>query len=93
MIRNIACEFEGTFSAWDSENAVCEKAVTYWRAMCEESGWQYDNIKGQQREVDVWLKLLTVCPQLLTVPNPHSSGLERIWRNSFLYTQVDGGWT
>ena len=38
VIREIACQYEGKFSAWDFESGVCEKATTYWKAMYEQLG-------------------------------------------------------
>jgi alpha 1,2-mannosyltransferase len=38
VIREIACEYEGQFSAWKDDTAVCEKATNYWNAMYEQGG-------------------------------------------------------
>jgi alpha 1,2-mannosyltransferase len=37
VVRDIACEHEGTFSAWHGETQVCEKATAYWDAMYEQT--------------------------------------------------------
>lgn len=32
-IRQIACEYEGTFSVWEGEKDICVNATTYWQAV------------------------------------------------------------
>ena len=38
VIRDIACQYEGKFSAWEGEPDVCAKATSYWNAMYEQNG-------------------------------------------------------
>lgn len=33
VVRDVACEFEGTFSAWEGQTDVCANATAYWDAV------------------------------------------------------------
>ena len=41
-VRNVACEYEGSFSAWAGYFGICTNAILYWQTLFEPSGTQYD---------------------------------------------------